>query len=50
LIEPKPGKSILDQLRVTDDYNLVLTPRARGSIPTELWQTSYFVFMDEIRA
>ena len=50
LIEPKPGKSILEQLRVTDDYNLVLTSRPRGSIPTELWQSSYFVFMDDIRA
>jgi uncharacterized protein (DUF58 family) len=50
LIEPKAGPSILDQLRATDDYNLVLTTRQRGSIPTELWQASYFVFMNEIRS
>lgn len=50
LIEPKTGGSIIDQLRVTDDYNLVLTSRPRGSIRTELWQTSYFIFMNEERA
>lgn len=50
LIEPQPGRSIIDELRVTDDYNLVFTSRPRGSIPTELWQTSYFIFMDEARA
>jgi uncharacterized protein (DUF58 family) len=49
LIEPKAGPSIIDQLRVTDDYNLVLTSRPRGSIPTELWQTSYFIFMNDTR-
>ncbi len=49
LIEPKPGNSVLEQLRVTDDYNVVLTSRPRGSIPTELWQSSYFIFMNEDR-
>ncbi len=49
LVEPKAGASILDQLRATDEYNLVLTSLPRGSIPTELWQTSYFIFMNDIR-
>ena len=49
LIEPKAAPSIIDQLSVTDDYKLVLTSRPRGSIPTELWQSSYFIFMNEER-
>jgi uncharacterized protein (DUF58 family) len=28
----------------TDDYNIVITARARGSVPTPLWNSSYFVF------
>ena len=50
LIEPNRKPSVLEQLHATDEYNLVLTSRPRGSIPTELWQTSYFIFMNEIRA
>jgi uncharacterized protein (DUF58 family) len=49
LIEPETGPSIIDQLQVTDDYNIVLTSRPRGGIPTELWQTSYFIFMNDAR-
>ena len=37
-------RSILDELHLTDDYNVVLTARPRGSIPTPLWSRSYFVF------
>ena len=37
--------SVVDQLPATDDYNIVLTTRARGSIPTALWASSYFIFM-----
>src|SRR6266571_3219498 len=46
LVEPKEGASILDSLAVTDDYNIILTTRARGSIPTGLWASSYFLFME----
>jgi uncharacterized protein (DUF58 family) len=28
----------------TEEYNIVLTARARGSVPTTLWNCSYFVF------
>ncbi len=44
-VEPETGESVLDKLQVTDDYNLVFTARARGTVPTALWQSSYFVFM-----
>ena len=37
----------LDKLPATDDYNVILTARPRGSIPTELWATSYFVFIGD---
>lgn len=47
LVEPKEGRSIVDTLQVTDDYNLVFTSLPRGSIPTALWQSSYFVFIQE---
>ena len=46
LIEPAPGESILEKLQVTDDYNVILTARPRGSIPTRLWNTSYFIFFE----
>lgn len=49
MIEANQEPSVLEQLRATNEYNLVLTPRPRGSIPTELWETSYFIFMNEIR-
>ena len=42
------GASILDRLRPTDDYNIVLTTRPRGSIPTGLWNCSYVIFLDEL--
>jgi uncharacterized protein (DUF58 family) len=46
-VQPAKGESVLDKLEVTDDYNLVFTARPRGSVPTALWQSSYFVFMTE---
>jgi uncharacterized protein (DUF58 family) len=47
LVQPAPDDSVLDSLEVTDDYNLVFTTRPRGSIPTALWQSSYFIFINE---
>jgi uncharacterized protein (DUF58 family) len=51
LVSPRPAedsdKSILDELHLTDDYNVILTARPRGSIPTSLWSRSYFVFFGE---
>ena len=46
LVQPAEGRSVLDDLQVTDDYNVVITARPRGSIPTRLWSSSYFVFME----
>lgn len=46
-IEPQALPSILDSVTVSDDYNVILTTRPRGTIPTTLWACSYFVFMGE---
>jgi uncharacterized protein (DUF58 family) len=35
----------------SDEYNIIVTARSRGSLPTTLWASSYFVFMgDEPRS
>ncbi|HYL14091.1 MAG TPA: DUF58 domain-containing protein [Terriglobales bacterium] len=47
VIEPMPGKSVIDDLRVSDDYNIILTTRPRGTMPTALWSCSYFVFIED---
>jgi uncharacterized protein (DUF58 family) len=51
LVGPRPAEeapqSVLDRLEVTDDYNIILTLRPRGSIPTALWACSYFLFFGE---
>jgi uncharacterized protein (DUF58 family) len=51
LVGPQPAKdapkSVLDQLQASDDYNVILTARPRGSIPTALWDCSYFLFFGE---
>ncbi len=46
LVEAQEGGSLLESLQVTDDYNVILTARPRGSIPTALWACSYFVFIE----
>lgn len=47
LVKPEVGVSILQSLPATQDYNLVVTAQAHGSVPTELWSSSYIVFMDK---
>jgi len=45
VVQPKRTVSVIDELPVSGDYNIVFTARARGTIPTALWARSYFVFM-----
>jgi uncharacterized protein (DUF58 family) len=47
LLEPVAGDSIIDKLPVTGDYNIVLTCRPRGTVPTGLWNRSYIIFLGE---
>jgi uncharacterized protein (DUF58 family) len=46
LVQPGESPSVLDKLSVTDDYNLIITARPRGSIPTALWTCSYVIFLN----
>jgi uncharacterized protein (DUF58 family) len=32
----------------SDEYNIVVSARQRGTVPTALWNSSYFVFVSEI--
>lgn len=50
VIEPAAGSSDSDgqgemNLANSGDYNIVVTARSRGSVPTTLWSSSYFVFI-----
>ena len=45
IAQPQPSPSVIESLRPSDDYNIILTTRARGSLPTPLWACSYFVFV-----
>jgi uncharacterized protein (DUF58 family) len=45
LVEPGAGQSVLDKLPPSNDFDLILTARARGTIPTALWARGYFLFI-----
>jgi uncharacterized protein (DUF58 family) len=47
LLEPKPSLSVIENLAPSDEYNIIVTARSRGTIPTALWNSSYFLFMGE---
>ncbi len=47
-IKPASEPSLLDSLPLSDDYNLVVTFRPRGTIPARLWACSYFVFAESV--
>jgi uncharacterized protein (DUF58 family) len=48
-VQPGSSASVIDRLGASDDYNIILTARPRGSIPTVLWACSYFVFLGQGR-
>jgi uncharacterized protein (DUF58 family) len=45
--EPGGAGSIIEEIQPSDDYNIILTARPKGSLPTVLWSCSYFIFMEE---
>ena len=47
VVEPQAAPSVVQDLRPSDDYNIIFTTRARGSIPTALWACSYLVFLGQ---
>lgn len=44
-----PMRDALHELNLatSDEYNVVVTARTRGSLPTALWNSSYFVFVGD---
>ena len=43
------GRGLLDQIAdETDLFKIILTSQPRGSIPTSLWSSSYFIFMQSL--
>ncbi len=45
LVQPGGAPAPLEPYCLVNDYNVVVTSRARGSIPNPLWQSAYFIFM-----
>jgi uncharacterized protein (DUF58 family) len=47
LVAPRQSFSVIETLPPSDQYNIIVTARPRGSIPTALWDHAYFVFIGE---
>ena len=48
-LKPQPGKSFLDTLGDSPDiFKIVLTSHPRGSIPSSIWNTAYFLFISSL--
>jgi uncharacterized protein (DUF58 family) len=48
-LKPPAGTNFLDSLNdATDVFKIVLTSQPRGSIPTDLWSSSYFMFTSSL--
>jgi uncharacterized protein (DUF58 family) len=47
LVAPRQSPSVIESLPASNQYNIIVTARPRGSIPTTLWDHSYFVFIGE---
>ena len=48
-LKPQTDRSFLDSLADAPDiFKIVLTSQPRGSIPTHLWSSSYFLFMPSL--
>jgi uncharacterized protein DUF58 len=48
-LKPQPGKSFLDSLSDSPDiFKIVLTCHPRGTIPSHIWNTGYFVFVQSL--
>jgi uncharacterized protein (DUF58 family) len=46
-VKPQRSESMLESLPASNEYNLVFTARSRGTIPAALWNSSYFVFLQD---
>jgi uncharacterized protein (DUF58 family) len=52
LVEPQPeesdGRFLAEQAAASEHFQIILTSRPRGSIPTSLWTTAWMVFFDSL--
>ena len=46
-IEPKAAKSMVEEIRPSEEYNIIVTARPRGTIPTAVWACSYLLFIED---
>jgi len=48
-LKPQPGKSFLDTLGDSPEiFKIVLTSHPRGTIPSHIWNTAYFLFISSL--
>ena len=47
VVEPASGPSMIESLPVSNEYQIIVTSRSHGTIPTSLWAKSYFVFVGD---
>jgi uncharacterized protein (DUF58 family) len=47
VVEPRAGESVIEKLRITNDYNIILTTRPRRSFSTAIWTSSYVLFIED---
>jgi uncharacterized protein (DUF58 family) len=47
LVSPRVDEEVLAYIPESGQYNIVITARPRGQIPTALWQSSYVLFAQE---
>jgi uncharacterized protein (DUF58 family) len=48
-LKPQPGRTFLDTLSDSPDiFKIVLTCHPRGSIPSNIWNTGYFIFVQSL--
>jgi uncharacterized protein (DUF58 family) len=50
VVKPQTRPSVVDSLPPSADYNIILTARSRGTLPTALWACSFFVFLGDREA
>jgi uncharacterized protein (DUF58 family) len=50
LVEPQEATPVFSRLRASDDYNLIVTARAKSEMPTALVARSYVISLGETRS
>lgn len=47
LIQPQRSDWVLESMPVSSDFNVILTSRTPGSIPNNIWECSYVIYMEK---